>query len=91
MHSEIRKKEKLLKTIFILDTSKQVLWQTVKTQLNCHIRWHFIRVCTVCSDKVNLRDRNIHPFIEILIDDTKWTIPYFLGQYVRIIHQNEED
>ena len=28
----------------ILETSKQVLWQTVKTQMKCRI----IRVCTVC-------------------------------------------
>ena len=35
-------------TLFILYTDKQVLWQTVQPQIKCHIRWHFIRVCTVC-------------------------------------------
>ena len=35
-------------TIFILDTSKQVLWQTVKTQMKCCIRPYSIGVCTVC-------------------------------------------
>ena len=35
-------------TFFILDTGKHILWQTVKTQMKCHIRQHFIRVCIVC-------------------------------------------
>ena len=38
-------------TLFILDTSKQVLWQTVKSQMKCRLRQHFIRVCTVFADK----------------------------------------
>ena len=25
-----------------------ILWQTVKTQMKCHILWHFIRIFTVC-------------------------------------------
>ena len=29
-------------------TPKQVLWQTVKTQMKCRIIPHFIRVYTVC-------------------------------------------
>ena len=37
-------------SLFILDTNKQVLWQTVKTQMKCHKMWHFIRVCTVCEE-----------------------------------------
>ena len=40
------------------ETPKRVLWQTVKTQMKCRIMWHFIRVCTVCSDKINLQRRN---------------------------------
>ena len=35
-------------TLFIIDTCKQILWQTVKTQLKSRIMRHFIRVCTVC-------------------------------------------
>ena len=35
-------------THFILDTGKQVLWQTVKSQMKCRIRQHFIRGCSVC-------------------------------------------
>ena len=42
-------------TLFILETRKQVLWQTVKTQMKCHIRWHFIRVSTICLDKYNFQ------------------------------------
>ena len=34
-------------TLFILDISNQELWQTVKTQMRCCIRQHFIRVCSV--------------------------------------------
>ena len=35
-------------TLFIQDTGKQVIWQTVKNQMKCRIRRYFIRVCTVC-------------------------------------------
>ena len=52
---------------FILDIGKQVLWQTVKTQMKCCIRQHFIRVCTVCyKDKNNLQGQKKHHFIESL-------------------------
>ena len=33
--------------LFILNTSKQVLCQTVQTQMKCHIRLHFISACTI--------------------------------------------
>ena len=42
-------------TLFSLDNSKQVLWQTVKTYM---IMRYFIRLCTVCSVKTLFRDRN---------------------------------
>ena len=32
---------------FIFDTCKQVIWQTVRTQMKCCMMWHFIRVCPV--------------------------------------------
>ena len=35
-------------SIFILDTGKQVLLQTVNTKMKFCIRQHFISVCTVC-------------------------------------------
>ena len=37
-------------TLFILNMDKEVLWQTVtvKTQIKCGIRWHFISGGTVC-------------------------------------------
>ena len=37
-----------LLTHCIQKTLKQVLWQTVKTQMKCTTMLHFIRVCTVC-------------------------------------------
>ena len=30
-------------------------WQTVQTQIRCHILWHLIRVCTVCENYTKLR------------------------------------
>ena len=39
--------------VFILETPRWVLWQTVNTQMKCCIMLHFIRVCTVCKDKNN--------------------------------------
>ena len=30
------------------ETRKRVIWQTVKTLMQCHKLWHFISVCTVC-------------------------------------------
>ena len=35
-------------TLCIMETPKQVLWPTAKTQMKCRIMRHFIRVCTVC-------------------------------------------
>ena len=35
--------------------SKQDLWQTLKTLMKYRIRWYFLRVCTACYDKKNLR------------------------------------
>ena len=35
-------------TLSIMETPKQILWQTVKTQMKCSIMLHFIRVCAVC-------------------------------------------
>ena len=46
-------------THFIRDTSKQVLWPTVKTQMKYCLWQHFIRVLTVCQDKKKIfRDKN---------------------------------
>ena len=39
----------------VLVTPKCVLWQTVKTQMKCHIKWHFIRVYTISWDKNDLQ------------------------------------
>ena len=42
-------------TLWRPETPKWVLSQTVKTQMKCRIMQHFIRVCTVCWDKINLQ------------------------------------
>ena len=38
-------------TLVILNTCKQELWQTVKSQMNYRIMRHFIGISTVCKDK----------------------------------------
>ena len=53
-----------LLTFCIWKTHKQVLWQTVKTQIKCHILWHFIRFYTVCFGKDNLQGRQMKEFIK---------------------------
>ena len=35
------------------ETPKQVLLQTAKTQMKCSMMWLFIRVCTVCQEKID--------------------------------------
>ena len=40
---------------------KQVLLQTVKTQMKCHIMRHFIRVYTVSYGKKDLQTKNLTP------------------------------
>ena len=46
-------------TLIILDTDKQLFWQTMETQMKCCIMGHFTRVCTVCSEENN-RQRQKH-------------------------------
>ena len=54
-----------------LETPKCVLLQTVKTQMKCHIMWHFIRVCTVCQDKTNLPRESSGSVVECLTRDRR--------------------
>ena len=56
----------------ILETSKWVLWQTVKTQMKCSIMLHFTRVCTVCLKKYIIKMQNDNP---ILIVSILWENP----------------
>ena len=44
--------------LFILDTSKKVLWQTVKTRMKCCIMQHLIKGLH-CLLKTIFRDRNM--------------------------------
>ena len=41
-------------TLWRPETRKWILWQTEKTQMKCRIMRHFISVCTVCLDKIDL-------------------------------------
>ena len=40
--------------------TKRVLWQTVYTQMKCRIMRHFIRVCTVYQDKIELQRKKFN-------------------------------
>ena len=44
---------------------KQVLLQTVKTQMKCSIMLHFIRVYTVCKGKKVLRTKEYNIFLKL--------------------------
>ena len=48
---------KLLTYLSILVTPKCVLWQTVKTQMECNIIQHFIIVYVVCYGKTDLQEK----------------------------------
>ena len=49
-------------TLCILETPKRVLLQTVKTQMKCPIKLHFIRVYTVCDGKKDLQIKKYNIF-----------------------------
>ena len=49
-------------TLCIRETNKQVLLQTVKTQMKFSIMLHFIRVYTVFKDKKKSSDKKIPQF-----------------------------
>ena len=40
--------------------------QTVKTQIKRRIKWHFIRVYTVCFDKIDRKRKKIQFYLEIV-------------------------
>ena len=67
--------EKFNLTLFILNTSKQVLGK------KRGLRWHLIRVCTVCQDKNKLH------FIEI---STGNRINYKIDNCIRKLYQIED-
>ena len=48
-----------------METPYKVFWQTVKTQMKCPIIGQFIRVYTVCQNKVNLQRKKHEPWHEI--------------------------
>ena len=59
---------KLLTYLSILVTPKCVLWQTVKTQMKCHIIQHFIMVYIVCYGKNDLQGKSTF-YVEIIASD----------------------
>ena len=42
-----------------LETPKRELhvWQIMKTQMKCRFSRHYIKVCTVCLDKIDLQKK----------------------------------
>ena len=73
----------------ILDTSKQVLWQTVQILIKCHIR-----ICTNFKDKRKYSGLNASAFRNLI--DTSDPLKYEMGYYILFyshaweIHQNEK-
>ena len=51
-----------------------IVWQTVKTQKKCRIMWPFIRVCTVCIDKIILKRKKYMAF---------WKLWPVISQYIQ--------
>ena len=48
----------------------------MKTQMKSHIVSHFIRVCTVCLDKIDLRREKYNFFLIITCDPSIYTIDH---------------
>ena len=69
--------------LFNLETSTQVLWKTVKAQMKCHLRQHFIRVLTA-TIKIIFRDRNISLYR--YVDQQPLKIQNSRGQNIPILH-----
>ena len=57
-----------LLTLYILETPKVVLLQTVKTQMKCRIMRHFIWVYTVCGDKKDPQTKDTIFFLQLSRD-----------------------
>ena len=49
-------------TLFIWETTKRVLLQSVKTHMKCSIMLHIIRVYTVCKDHKRSSDKIVQHF-----------------------------
>ena len=56
-----------------LKTPKKVFLQTVKTQMKWHRMWHFITVCTVCQDKIDIKRKE---------NDILWKLLLLTPQYI---------
>ena len=69
--------------MFILDTDKHVIWQTVKTQMKCPDLHCLLRLKQSSGTEI------LH-FIEFSICDP-WTTPYLLYQYVWDMLENSPE
>ena len=52
-------------TLCVQEVAKQVLFQTVKTQMKCSIKLHFIRVYTVFKGKKDFQTKECFIFLKI--------------------------
>ena len=53
-------------TLCIPETPNWVLHRTGKTQMKRHMKCHFIRVCTVCYDKIHIQRKKRKYFGQII-------------------------
>ena len=69
-------------TIYILDASEQVLWQTVKILMKFCIMWHFISFCScLFARQKQSSGTEMHHFIENL---TSYPLKYEMDiPYIR--------
>ena len=51
--------------LYIRETPKRVLLQTVKTQMKCRIMRHFIRVYPVCKGRKDLQTKEYNIFLKL--------------------------
>ena len=75
-------------TLFTLDTRKQVLWQTVKTQMKCHL------LHCLLYDKKQSLGTLMHHNSEIFTCDSikhKPDYPIHLGKSIRMKRVKEEE
>ena len=57
---------KPLYTLCIPETPNWVLYRTGKAQMKCHTMCYFIRVCTVCYDKIHIQRKGRKYFGQIV-------------------------
>ena len=80
-------------TLCSLETHKWVLWQKVKTQMKWGSMGHFIRVCTVCQDRIDrFRETNTKlfgnynhlPQFQYIVDHRGLTVSNFMENSIHL-------